>query len=114
MNSSPKPLFTIEMDLEQVRLNLKKREEKSVPLKQDSLRDQVVAELATFLNESESLTDAEDRAFAEKLAEAKSCTVVYYSCGTCKIGKREGALREFFCDGGGSGSSPDYKRCDPC
>ena len=39
------------------------------------------------------------------------CTPVYFGCGSCG---ENGALTEYYCDGGGSGHDPDYTTCDPC
>jgi hypothetical protein len=114
MDVKSKPLFKIVIDVALARKYLETQKGK---LQKDILRDQVMSELRPFLEDTEKLTDAEDKNFAEKLAVAKECQLVYLPCGTCiPVPGENGAAVEYYCDSDPDpgGREPGRVRCDLC
>ena len=103
-----KPVLEISFAMDQLR-NVLSRTEDIFPSSNKSTQYMIIERVVRLLNREEKTNEL--KAFSSKVMNAKSCTAVYYACGTCG---ENGALVEYYCDGGGSGSQPDFIDCEPC
>ncbi len=102
---SGSPLMTIQINLDEVRKSggvSLSADLRAVAVKLGS--PQAASILRSLADSIDGPTDT------SRLERANSCQEVVWGCGSCGTG----SLVEVFCDGGGSGSEPDYTYCIDC
>jgi hypothetical protein len=76
----------------------------------DTMVGKAARALATHVRDMSRLKSDQTDAALTKLANASTCTSVYWGCGSCGV---EFARVDVYCDSSG-GSSPDYSYCSAC